>query len=57
MGNHRPHDLPPITAQAFKLALVESMERSLEASIAFGERAQRIARATEDHSEALRAYA
>lgn len=50
-------NVPPITAQAFKLAFVESLERGLEASIAFGERAQRIARSSEDHTEALRAYA
>ena len=50
-------NVPPITAQAFKLALVESMERGLEGAVAFGERAQRIARSTADHTEALRAYA
>jgi enoyl-CoA hydratase/carnithine racemase len=50
-------NVPPITAQAFKLAIVESMERGLEGAIAFGERAQRVARSTSDHSEALRAYA
>jgi enoyl-CoA hydratase/carnithine racemase len=50
-------NVPPITAQAFKLAIAESMERGLEGAIAFGERAQRIVRATEDHTEALRAYA
>lgn len=50
-------NVPPVTAQAFKLAFAESLERGLEASIAFGERAQRVARATEDHTEALRAYA
>jgi len=50
-------NVPPVTAQAFKLAFAESLERGMEASLAFGERAQRIARATEDHAEALRAYA
>jgi enoyl-CoA hydratase len=49
-------NVPPITAQLFKLAIVESMERGLEGAIAFGERAQRIARSSADHSEALRAY-
>ena len=50
-------NVPPITAQAFKLAFSEGLERGLEASLAFGERAQRVARATEDHTEALKAYA
>ena len=48
---------PPITVQSFKLALAESMDRGLEDAVRFAERAQKIARATEDHSEALRAYA
>jgi enoyl-CoA hydratase/carnithine racemase len=50
-------NVPPITAQAFKLALVESLEQRLEAAVGFAERAQRIARSTADHGEALRAYA
>jgi enoyl-CoA hydratase len=50
-------NVPPITAQAFKLAFAESLERGMESAIAFGERAQRVVRATEDHTEALRAYA
>ncbi|MGQ0652985.1 MAG: tripartite tricarboxylate transporter substrate-binding protein [Betaproteobacteria bacterium] len=50
-------NVPPLTAQAFKLAIAESMERNLEASVAFAERAQRIVRASADHTEALRAYA
>ena len=50
-------NVAPITAQAFKLAFIESLERGLEASVAFAERAQRIARSSEDHTEALRAYA
>jgi enoyl-CoA hydratase/carnithine racemase len=49
-------NVAPITAQAFKLALVDSVEQGLETSVAFAERAQRIARSTSDHTEALRAY-
>ncbi len=49
-------NVPPLTAQAFKLAIVESMERNLEASVAFAERAQRVVRASADHTEALKAY-
>lgn len=48
---------PPLTVQLFKLSLAQGMERGLEDAIRFTERAQRIARATEDHGEALRAYA
>lgn len=50
-------NVPPTTAQAFKLALTEAMERNLEGALAFGERAQQIASSTADHTEALRAYA
>jgi enoyl-CoA hydratase/carnithine racemase len=50
-------NVPPLTAQAFKMAIAESMERNLEAAVAFGERAQRVVRASADHTEALRAYA
>ena len=50
-------NVAPITAQAFKLALVESLEQGLEVAVGFAERAQRIARSTKDHGEALRAYA
>jgi enoyl-CoA hydratase/carnithine racemase len=49
--------VPPLTAQAFKIALVESLHRPLEDGVRIGERAQRIARGSEDHTEALRAYA
>lgn len=48
---------PPLTAQLFKLALIASLDRSLEDAVAFAAQAQRIARQTEDHTEALRAYA
>jgi enoyl-CoA hydratase/carnithine racemase len=47
---------PPITVQLFKLALAESMHRPLEDAVRFTERAQKIARASEDHTEALLAY-
>ncbi len=50
-------NVPPLTAQAFKIALVESLHRPLEDGVRIAERAQRIARSSEDHTEALRAYA
>jgi enoyl-CoA hydratase len=50
-------NVPPLTAQAFKIALVESLHRPLEDGVRFAERAQRVARGSEDHTEALRAYA
>lgn len=48
---------PPLTVQAFKLALSESLYLSIDQAVRFGERAQRVVRATADHTEALRAYA
>lgn len=48
---------PPITVQAFKYALAESLYQDLDESIRFAERAQRVVRATKDHTEALTAYA
>jgi enoyl-CoA hydratase/carnithine racemase len=48
---------PPITVQLFKLSLAESMDARLEDAVRFTERAQKIARASEDHTEALLAYA
>lgn len=48
---------PPLTVQAFKLALAESLYQGLDESIRFTERAQRVVRASEDHAEALKAYA
>lgn len=48
---------PPITVQLFKLALTESLDYRLEDAVRFSERAQKIARASEDHTEALLAYA
>lgn len=48
---------PPLTVQLFKLALTASLDQSLEEAVAFTARAQRIARQTQDHTEALRAYA
>ena len=48
---------PPITVQAFKLALGESLYQSLDDAVRFTERAQRVVRDTEDHREALKAYA
>ena len=50
-------NVPPQTAQAFKMALSESLYQSLDESIRFTERAQRVVRATSDHAEALKAYA
>ncbi len=50
-------NVPPLTAQAFKLALSEAIERGLEDGVRFAERAQRVVRETNDHAEALRAYA
>ena len=46
-----------ITVQLFKLALTASLDQSLEEAVAFTAQAQHIARRSEDHSEALRAYA
>jgi enoyl-CoA hydratase/carnithine racemase len=48
---------PPLTVQAFKLAISESLYQGLDEAIRFTERAQRVVRASEDHAEALRAYA
>jgi len=48
---------PPMTVQLFKLALTASLDQSLEQAVAFTAQAQRIARQSEDHTEALRAYA
>lgn len=48
---------PPITVQAFKLALGESLYQTLDDAVRFTERAQRVVRATDDHAEALKAYA
>lgn len=49
-------NVPPLTAQAFKLALAESIGQSLEESCQFTGRAQDIVSETEDHREAVRAY-
>jgi len=48
---------PPLTVQAFKLTLAESLGQSVEESSRFTARAQDIVGATEDHREAVRAYA
>ena len=48
---------PPVTVQLFKLALVHALDADLDDSISFTHRAQEIARDTDDHTEALRAYA
>lgn len=48
---------PPLTVQAFKLALAESLYQGQDECIRFTERAQRVVRATKDHTEALKAYA
>ncbi|MBL8385776.1 MAG: enoyl-CoA hydratase/isomerase family protein [Burkholderiales bacterium] len=48
---------PPLTVQLFKLALAESLHYGLEDAVRFAERAQKVARATADHAEALKAYA
>lgn len=50
-------NVPPITAQLFKLALAESLSQDLDDAIRFTERAQKITRSTKDHGEALKAYA
>jgi enoyl-CoA hydratase/carnithine racemase len=50
-------NVPPITAQVFKMALIESLNRDLDDAMRLTERAQKIARDSEDHTEALRAYA
>jgi enoyl-CoA hydratase/carnithine racemase len=48
---------PPLTVQAFKLALAESLYQDLDTAVRFTERAQRVVRASADHTEALKAYA
>lgn len=48
---------PPLTVQAFKLALAESLYQDLDTAVRFTERAQRVVRASADHAEALKAYA
>ncbi len=48
---------PPITVQAFKYALAESLYQDLDTAVRFTERAQRVVRDTGDHAEALKAYA
>ena len=48
---------PPISLELFKLALVESLTMAPEHAILMGDKAQLITRATEDHTEALRAFA
>ena len=48
---------PPITVQAFKLALTELLYQDLDTAVRFTERAQRVVRSTKDHTEALTAYA
>lgn len=48
---------PPLTVQAFKYTLAESLYQGLDEAVRFAERAQRVVRASEDHSEALKAYA
>ena len=50
-------NVPPITAQVFKLAMTESLYHDLDDAVRFTERAQRITRGSEDHTEALKAYA
>jgi enoyl-CoA hydratase/carnithine racemase len=47
----------PLAVQLFKLSLTESLYCRLEDAVRFTERAQWIARASEDHTEALKAYA
>lgn len=48
---------PPLTVQAFKMSLAESMYQDLDTAVRFTERAQRVVRASADHAEALKAYA
>lgn len=48
---------PPVTAELFKLAFWDLASRDLVDGVALAERAQRISRGTDDHAEALRAYA
>jgi enoyl-CoA hydratase/carnithine racemase len=48
---------PPLTVQAFKLAIAESLYQGIDENVRFTERAQRVVRASEDHAEALKAYA
>lgn len=48
---------PPVTVQLFKLSLTESLHCEPEDAVRITERAQLIARATEDHTEALKAFA
>ena len=47
---------PPITVQLFKLALAEDHGRFLGEMVDLTAQAQQVSRATEDHTEALRAY-
>ncbi|MBI2203568.1 MAG: enoyl-CoA hydratase/isomerase family protein [Candidatus Rokubacteria bacterium] len=47
---------PPITVQLFKLALAEALEQDLDTAVRFTAGAQKLSRATADHTEALRAY-
>ncbi len=51
------NNCPPLTVQAFKYALAESLYQGLDEAIRFTERAQRVVRASQDHTEALKAYA
>jgi enoyl-CoA hydratase/carnithine racemase len=48
---------PPVTVQLFKICMTETINAEPEDAVRITERAQKIARATEDHTEALRAYA
>lgn len=48
---------PPLTVQAFKLSLAESLYQDMDTAVRFTERAQRVVRASADHAEALKAYA
>jgi enoyl-CoA hydratase/carnithine racemase len=48
---------PPLTTQLFKLALCHDFDRDLIEAVDFAERAHRISRESDDHTEALRAFA
>lgn len=48
---------PPLTVQLFKLSLTESLYCTPEDAVRITERAQLIARGSEDHAEALKAFA
>lgn len=48
---------PPVTVQLFKICMTETIDKTPEEAVRITERAQKISRATEDHTEALRAYA